>query len=94
MRIVDEKALKEINEHFGKKHQSVVCMEECAELIQCISKELRGKSDVDHMTEEIADVCICIETLKQLYGITDEQIQVWIDFKQKRAKERIRKEQK
>ena len=36
-------------EHYGKDAQSTVCMEECAELIQAISKEKRGNSDKDHL---------------------------------------------
>ena len=47
-------------------------MEECAELIQAISKEKRGKIDRDNMTEEIADVLICIEMLKQMYMISED----------------------
>ena len=51
--------------HYGKNNQSTVCMEECAELIQAISKAKRGKINRDNMIEEIADVLICIEMLKQ-----------------------------
>lgn len=51
-------------ERFGKETQSVVCMEECAELIQAISKRLRGKPDPDdNLTEEMADVTICLGLL-------------------------------
>ena len=32
-------------EKYGKETQSIVCMEECSELIQAISKCLRGKPD-------------------------------------------------
>ena len=58
---------------------------------QSISKEIRGKSNIDHLAEEMADVCICIEALKQIYGISDEQMQFWIDFKQKRIEDRMLK---
>ena len=50
--------------HYGKNNQSTVCMEECAELIQAISKAKRGKINRDNMIEEIADVLICIENVK------------------------------
>ena len=79
-------------EHYGKDVQSTVCMEECAELIQAISKEKRGKSDKDHLAEEIADVIICIEMLKQIYNITDDEIYSWVITKQERTIKRIKKD--
>lgn len=62
-------------------------MEECAELIQAISKAKRGKINRDNMIEEIADVLICIEMLKQMYMISDEKINGWIE-KNKREKQK------
>ena len=79
-------------EHYGKDVQSTVCMEECAELIQAISKEKRGKSDKDHLAEEMADVIICIEMLKQIYNVTDDEIYSWVINKQERIIERIKKD--
>ena len=79
-------------EHYGKDVQSTVCMEECAELIQAISKEKRGKSDKDHLAEEIADVIICIEMLKQIYNITEDAIYSWVINKQERIIRRIEKD--
>lgn len=79
-------------EHYGKDVQSTVCMEECAELIQAISKEKRGKSDKDHLAEEIADVIICIEILKQIYNITEDEIYSWVITKQERIIRRIEKD--
>lgn len=75
--------------HYGKNNQSTVCMEECAELIQAISKAKRGKINRDNMIEEIADVLICIEMLKQMYMISDEKTNKWIEKKQAREAERI-----
>ena len=79
-------------EHYGKDVQSTVCMEECAELIQAISKEKRGKSDKDHLAEEMADVIICIEMLKQIYNITEDEIYSWVITKQERTIKRIKKD--
>ena len=79
-------------EHYGKDVQSTVCMEECAELIQEISKEKRGKSDKDHLAEEMADVIICIEMLKQIYNITEDEIYSWVINKQERTIKRIKKD--
>ena len=89
--MIDKEIIADSIEYYGKKTQSIVCMEECAELIQAISKELRGKSDRMHLAEEMADVLICIEILKQIYGITDGLILDWIKPKQKRIVERMKK---
>lgn len=89
---IDKKIVRETIEHYGKELQSIVAMEECSELIQSVSKELRGISDKDHLAEEIADVYICLELLKQMYEITDDDIQEWIDVKQKRAVKRMESE--
>jgi NTP pyrophosphatase (non-canonical NTP hydrolase) len=64
---------------YGKETQSIVCMEECSELIQAISKRLRGKPDAtDNLAEEMADVTICLHLLQEMYGITDKQVDTWI----------------
>lgn len=80
--------IKQSIDFYGKDVQSTVCMEECAELIQAISKEKRGKSDKDHLSEEIADVLICIEMLKEIYSISDDMISEWIQIKEARIIER------
>lgn len=88
--VIDEDVIAKSIETYGTEKQSIVCMEECAELIQCISKELRGKSNPDHLTEEIADVLICIEMLKQMYHVDLSKIQTWIDKKQNREESRMK----
>lgn len=88
---INEKIIADSIQHYGKNNQSTVCMEECAELIQAISKAKRGKIDRDNMIEEIADVLICIEMLKQMYMISDEKINKWIEKKQAREAERMEK---
>lgn len=73
---------RESIEKYGKEMQSIVCMEECSELIQAVSKRLRGKPDAtDNLAEEMADVTICLHLLQEMYGITDEQLDEWIDRK-------------
>ena len=89
---VNSYVVQRIIEHYGKDVQSTVCMEECAELIQAISKEKRGKSDKSNLAEEMADVIICIEMLKQIYNVTDDEIYSWVITKQERTIERIKKD--
>nr|DAL51847.1 MAG TPA_asm: nucleoside triphosphate pyrophosphohydrolase [Caudoviricetes sp.] len=88
---IDESVIAKSIKYYGKEIQSTVCMEECAELIQAISKAKRGKFDENNMTEEIADVLICIEILKQIYNIPDYSIKNWIERKQKRILDRMEK---
>ena len=64
-------------------------MEECCELVQAISKELRGKSDKEHLAEEMADVLICMEMLKIMYHVTDDELNEWVKKKQFRQLKRI-----
>lgn len=85
---VNSYVVKRAIEHYGKDVQSTVCMEECAELIQAISKEKRGKHDKQHLIEEMADVIICIEMLKEIYSISDDMISEWIQIKEARIIER------
>ena len=90
---VNSMIIKDSIEHYGVDTQSTVCMEECAELIQAISKEKRGKHDYKHLAEEIADVLICISMLQDMYEIDSSDIQLWIDLKQKRIVERMKQDE-
>ena len=88
-----EKKLETISDsiqYYGVENQSTAGMEECAELIQAISKAKRGKLNKENLKEEIADVLICIEMLKQMYNISDLQIDSWIKKKQAREQERMK----
>lgn len=88
---IDESIIAKSIKHYGAEIQSTVCIEKCAELIQAISKAKRGKFDENNMTEEIADVLICIEILKQIYNIPDYSIKNWIERKRKRILDRMEK---
>ena len=90
---VNSEIIKNSIKHYGVDAQSTVCMEECAELIQAISKEKRGKHDYKHLAEEIADVLICISMLQDMYEIDSSDIQLWIDLKQKRIVERMKQDE-
>ena len=70
--------------------QSIVCMEECAELIQAVSKRLRGRPDPEHnLAEEMADVTICLKLLQIMYDITDDELDEWVERKTMRQKQRM-----
>ena len=59
---------KTIAKH-GKTVQTVVCMEECSELIKECSKMVRKEGNIDHLIEEMADVHICLDMLELMYDI-------------------------
>lgn len=91
-----QQRLNEVNTrailHYGIKVQSVVCMEELSELCQQISKQLRGKGDKNHPTEEMADVYICLDMLGKMYNIDPEQLEDEILYKLVRTETRIKTE--
>lgn len=81
---VNKEIVQRSLETYGNGMQLVVCMEELSELTQAISKEIRGRGDRSNLVEEMADVIICLEILKQVFEITDEDIDSWIKYKQER----------
>lgn len=87
---IDNEIIKDSIVYYGKDVQSTVCMEEFAELIQAISKQKRGKSDKNHLAEEMADVLISIELLKEIYDVSNEQINEWVDKKQKTIRSQMK----
>lgn len=52
-------------QYFGNTSRKQLAQEECAELIQALSKDMRGKKH--NVEEEIADVLIMIEQLTHIY---------------------------
>lgn len=64
-------------EYYGVTKQSVVCMEECAELIEAIDDRRRdGLTDRTRggLVEEMADVLICLWLLEHMYDIKGRSI--------------------
>ena len=84
--------VKTICDKYGRIIESSVAIEECAELSQCVSKEIRGEHNVGHMEEEIGDVLIGISDLIYIYGLDEKKIQRWIDFKLNRQIGRIKED--
>lgn len=64
---------------FGFDAQKAMAVEECAELINALCKEKRGRATDDDIITEIADVQIMCEQLAIIYG------------KEKVRQERLRK---
>ena len=51
-------------------------MEECSELIQALSKQIRYNTGIDlkHVVEEMAHVIICIRLICRIYDIDPNDI--------------------
>lgn len=68
-----------------------IAMEECADLIQAISKAKRNKLNINNLVEEVADVIICLGWLEILYFEDTDLLSNWIDYKTNRIVERLNK---
>lgn len=94
--IVDQ---SDIINHYGITNQLGIAMEECAELIQAISKMNRTDGDAEdymkaklHLEEEIADVVVCINQLQSFFNITDARISELANYKINRQRGRMSEE--
>lgn len=84
-----ENVIEKAIEKWGKEAQTIVAMEECAELIKECSKMLRGQGNIDHLIEEIADLMICIEELEVMYNIDNGDVLTEIVYKLERLEKRL-----
>lgn len=88
---------KENGRYYGYEAQSNQLVEECAELIQAVNKYRRARAAdkdreqvaLDNLVEEIADVEIMLEQVKDLLQIPEEDIQAIKLYKVNRTRERI-----
>lgn len=99
---IDEKINKETMNRYGIERQSLVAMEELSELQKAISKLVRNPEEKtkplefkglrNNLIEEMADVIICMDQLKEYYKIKTSEIQSIIDSKQARQRRRLKEE--
>lgn len=80
--------------HYGMKAQSMQTCEECAELIQAVSKLTRGVTEMRilALVEEIADVRIMMSQLMQFFGIPEAEVSELVEEKLERQLKRIKEE--
>lgn len=76
--------LAEIFAHFGDVPQAAKLVEEAQELSESVKENARGD-----IVEEMADVMVLLEQIKQAYSITDDEIQEVMEYKVARTLERI-----
>ncbi len=93
---------KENAKYYGYEAQSNQLVEECAELIQAVSKYRRAVTGLgqptaedkkavalENLIEEIADVEIMLEQVKYLLQIPEDELEVVKLYKVNRTRERI-----
>lgn len=69
-------------------HQnSIIVMEELAELSQAIAKQLRDKGDNINLLEELADVQLGIYYIQEIFNITEESLHKAMNVKMKRVED-------
>lgn len=73
--MTDTEKIKYIADHYGLNNQTMIAVEEMAELTKCISKckrypaiDKRIEPYIESIREEVADVWIMMEQLKYLLG--------------------------
>lgn len=76
------------------KNQSIdinktIVIEELSELQKEICKDLRGYNRKIEIKEEMADVYICLQLLKEIYNFSDNELEKMYERKMKRNIERI-----
>lgn len=99
---IDARVNDETMDRYGIERQSLVAMEELSELQKAISKLVRNPEEKTkplefkglrhNLIEEMADVIICMDQLKEFYGIDHLDIQHVIDSKQTRQRRRLEEE--
>lgn len=65
----------------GTELKTYIAMEEMGELIQALSKQMRGEGDILNLTEEIGDVMLMMAQMCYIHGIKIEDVQRTIDYK-------------
>lgn len=82
---------EKVIEKYGVEHQSRQAMEEAAELIQAINKALRYPTPAarGRLIEEIVDVEIMLQQLKEIYTISPDELRIMRNYKNERLLNRV-----
>lgn len=76
---------EDVDENYSVSQHIIICIEECSELQQSLTKLIRGKTkDKMHILEEMADVTLAIKYLQNNLNISDEELNKAICVKAKR----------
>ena len=67
-----------------------IVIEELSELQKELWKDLRGYDRREEIKEEMSDVYICLQLLKEIYNFSDEDLEKMYERKMKRNIQRIK----
>ena len=70
---------KHLTKKYGEKYQYEKAIEECAELIVALSHKLQFRAEDSDVMGELADVEICINTIKPLLNTRGNYNQIFND---------------
>jgi hypothetical protein len=80
----DKAIYAQIIAKMGKKHQMTVAIEELSELIKELTKAIRGRPNDMKISEEVADVEVCLDQLRFMYDPDGSKVRMYKDFKLQR----------
>lgn len=84
-----EYVAENVDENYTISQHVIICIEECSELQQTLTKLIRGKTENKmHILEEMADVILAIKYLQNKLNISDEELNKAICVKAKRNYDR------
>lgn len=96
---IDIRDQSDIVKHYGIRSQLGIAQEECAELIQAISKVQRNKNEYAdsvefvnerrRVVEEMADVIVCLNQLQYIFLVPDQELSEIVDRKISRQVSRM-----
>lgn len=84
--------LTSIIEHYGKKQQMVVAMEEMSELQKELAKNFRGHENRHEIIEELSDVSLMLDELMIMFDINQMTVDYNKSMKIGRTMKRIAEE--
>lgn len=70
-------------------HNIVIVVEELSELTKELTKALRDKQDLNGIIEELADVLICIDYVKEVFDVTDKELEYARSIKMNELKDKL-----
>lgn len=75
---------------FSGYYNTIVALEEFGELIQELTKALRGNPSRTGILEELADVSLNVDYLKEIFSISDEELNQARIIKMQRVKNKLK----
>jgi DNA-binding transcriptional regulator GbsR (MarR family) len=82
MNEITKQVYYDVLKYKGKNYMILHAIEEMSELVKELLKNVnRGKDNTDDIFEEVADVTILLERVKQIYDISDDKLWDYINQK-------------